>query len=129
VKAVFDAYPAGLRTDLLALRQLIFDTARETQGVGPLVETLKWGQPSYLPSRPRVGTTIRIDGLRSRPGAYAMFLHCTTTLVADLRELYADDLTFEGNRALVLAQGARLPRAALRHAIGMALTYHARRRP
>lgn len=40
VEAVFAAYPAGIRVDLLALRQLIFEAAAETEAVGPLVETL-----------------------------------------------------------------------------------------
>jgi len=60
VAAVFRAYPAPLRARLLALRRLIFDTAAETDGVGPLDETLKWGQPSYLTAASRSGTTIRI---------------------------------------------------------------------
>jgi hypothetical protein len=31
----------------LALRRLIFETAKATKGVGALQETLKWGQPNY----------------------------------------------------------------------------------
>ena len=47
VEAVFRAYPKPVKAKLLALRRLIFDTARATEGVGALEETLKWGQPSY----------------------------------------------------------------------------------
>ncbi len=36
VAAVFDAYPPAVRAKLLALRKLIFDTARRTDGVGSL---------------------------------------------------------------------------------------------
>jgi hypothetical protein len=43
VAAVFDAYPKRLKSRLLALRRLIFDTARTTDGVGALEEALKWG--------------------------------------------------------------------------------------
>jgi hypothetical protein len=50
VEAVFDAYPRPVRAKLLALRRLILDTAKRTEGVGRLQETLKWGQPSYLTS-------------------------------------------------------------------------------
>ena len=42
VAAVFDAYPKEIRKKLMFLRQLIFDTASETEGVGELEETLKW---------------------------------------------------------------------------------------
>ena len=50
VAFVFEAYPKEVQLKLLAIRQLIFDTAAETDGVGSLEETLKWGQPSYLTS-------------------------------------------------------------------------------
>ena len=35
-----------VRSNLLILRQLIFDTAAVTEGVGELEETLRWGEPS-----------------------------------------------------------------------------------
>lgn len=125
MRAVFDAYPGGVRAELMALRALIFATARATAGVGPLVETLKWGQPAYLPARPRVGTTVRIDALKA-PDRYAVFFHCQTTLVSDFRERYPDVFDFQGNRAIILARGAALPRDALAHCIALALTYHRR---
>lgn len=128
VRAVFDAYPVKLRAGLLELRQLIFDTARATAGVGPLVETLKWGQPAYMPARPRTGSPIRIDALKSVEPRYAVFFHCQTTLVASMRERYRDLFVFEGNRALVFSLGKALPRDALAHGIAMALTYHVKRR-
>ena len=37
-----------MRKKLLHLRQIILDTASETEGVNELEETLKWGEPSYL---------------------------------------------------------------------------------
>ena len=68
VAAVFRSYPSGVATKLLALRRLILDVASSTEGVGPVEETLRWGQPSYLTTRPRSGSTIRIDRVKSRPG-------------------------------------------------------------
>jgi hypothetical protein len=41
VERVFGAYPPELRKRLMRLRQLIFDVAARTDGVGPLEETLK----------------------------------------------------------------------------------------
>jgi hypothetical protein len=128
VEAVFAAFPRALRADLLKLRNLILDTASRTDGVGGLTETLKWGQPAYLPRKPRTGSTIRLATLPGQDSRYAMFVHCQTTLVSDFRQLYEGELSFEGNRAIALVHGEPLPRAALQHCITLALTYHARPR-
>ena len=58
----------------MGLRQLIFATAAETDGVGKIEERLKWGQPSYLTESSGSGTTIRIDALKNEPGKYARYL-------------------------------------------------------
>ena len=127
VKAVFDTYPAKMRAALLTLRETILSTAAETDGVGKLTETLKWGEPAYLPVKPGIGTTIRINALKGSTERYAMFVNCQTTLVANFRELYGDVFEFEGTRALILNAGKKLPDKALRHCIALALTYHARK--
>ena len=46
--AVFASYPPALRKKLTALRTLIFDVAKKTEGVGALEETLRWNEPAYL---------------------------------------------------------------------------------
>ena len=127
VAAVFEAYPERLRGPLLALRRLIFETAAETEGVGQLVETLKWGQPAYLTERPRTGSTIRIDALKDRPDGYALFVHCQSRLVPSYRERYGDVLSFDGTRAILLSADESPPEAILRHCIALALTYHRRK--
>ena len=60
VADVFERYPAAVRPKLLALRKLIFETAEATEGVGPVTETLKWGEPAYLTEASKSGTTVRI---------------------------------------------------------------------
>src|SRR5437763_1442754 len=65
VAALFKAYPTGIRAKLMALRDLVFDVAAKTEGVGRLTETLKWGQPSYLTEETGSGTTVRIDRKRA----------------------------------------------------------------
>jgi len=124
VAAVFEAYPPEVRAKLLRLRALILETAAETEGVGALEETLKWGQPSYLTPETKSGTTIRIDRHKSGDGHTAMFVHCQTHLVDTFREIFGDDLAYEGNRAIVLDADDEIPEPALRHCIAMALTYH-----
>jgi hypothetical protein len=74
--AVFRAYPPALRRKLLALRRLILETARKTDGVGAIEETLRWGQPSFLTSQTGSGSTIRIDAVKAHPGRYAIYFHC-----------------------------------------------------
>ena len=48
VKAVYDNCLPDIRARLLVLRELIFDTAEKTEGVGEIEETLKWNEPAYL---------------------------------------------------------------------------------
>jgi hypothetical protein len=128
VAAVFSAYPKPLQTRLKALRRLILDTAKATNGVGALEETLKWGQPSYLTTETKSGSTIRIDRIKSDANRYAVFFHCQTDLVANFRELYPTELSYGGNRSILLNARDSLPEAALRHCVGLALTYHLRKR-
>lgn len=127
VAAVFKAYPPDLRTRLMALREQVFDTAAGTPGVGPLNETLKWGQPSYLTAESGSGTTVRIDRLKNRDG-YAIYFHCQSGLVDQFRTIYPDTFTYEGKRAIVLAAKDRVPTRALGHCIALALTHHLRKK-
>jgi len=73
VAAVFQAYPPKVRAKLMDLRELVFGVAEATDGVGPLDETLKWGQPSYLTAATGSGSTIRLDRLKKDEG-YALYL-------------------------------------------------------
>jgi hypothetical protein len=126
VRSVFARYPDGLRRRLMELRQLIIDTAMQTDGVGAITETLKWNEPAYLPKKSNVGTTIRINVLKGSPTRYAMFVHCQTTLIDIYRQHYSDELEFEGNRAVIFDIDHVLPREPLKHCIALALTYHMR---
>ena len=124
VKAVFATYSKEMQSKLLILRQLIFDVAAQTNGVGELEETLKWGQMSYLTSQTKSGSLIRIDQIKSQQNKYAMFFHCQTTLVDSFKEMYRDQFEFDGNRSIVLNIKDKVPVEALRHCVSMALTYH-----
>jgi Domain of unknown function (DU1801) len=123
VKATLDAYPFAPRRQLLALRKLIHDTARNTEGVGPLEEALKWGQVSFLTTESKSGSTIRIDRVKGGDNQVAVFFHCQTNLVETFRERYPE-LSYSGNRAILLDAKKKLPEAKLRHCVALALTYH-----
>ena len=125
---MFRAYPKPLKAKLLALRRLILDTARTTNGVGALQETLKWGQPSYLTAETKSGSTIRIDQVKSADKQYAVYFHCQTDLVETFRQLYPTELSYGGNRSILLNADDDVPEAALRHCVALALTYHLKKR-
>ena len=126
VEAVFESYPKPVKGKLLALRRLILDTAKATRGVGLVEETLKWGQPSYLTPETKSGSTVRIDQVKAEAGQYAVYFHCQTNLVETFRELYPE-LSYGGNRCILLNAGDKVPEAALRHCVALALTYHKRK--
>ena len=127
VARVFEAYPAQVRKPMHVLRELILSSAASTEGVGPLEETLKWGEPAYLTSRSKSGSTIRIDWKKARPAEYAMYFNCQTNLVETFRTLFPHEFKFEGNRALVFNIGSRVPKDAVAFCVSAALTYHLRK--
>lgn len=124
VAAVFESYPSTIKRKLLFLRQLIFKVASNTEGVGALQETLKWGQPSYITSQSKSGSLIRIDQDRKNADQYAMYFHCQTTLVDSFKERYRGKFEFAGNRSIIFTKNAKIPIKELSHCISMALTYY-----
>ena len=122
VEAVFSSYPKPVKTKLLVLRRLIFDTAAATEGVGKIEEALKWGQPSYLTPETRSGSTIRIDRIKSSASQYAVYFHCQTNLIETFRELYPKEFTYGGNRSIILDAGRKIAEPKLRHCVALALT-------
>ncbi|MCG8336081.1 MAG: DUF1801 domain-containing protein [Proteobacteria bacterium] len=124
VAAVFRAYPSKARTKLMFLRRLILDTAASIDSVGDIEETLKWGEPSYLTSKTKSGSTIRIDWKESQQSQYAMYFKCTANLVEAFREKYPETFKFGGNRSIVFDFDDKIPVNELKNCIAMALTYH-----
>lgn len=109
------------------MRNLIFDTAANTHAVGEIEEALRWGEPAYLTSASKSGSTVRIHWKKSRPGEYAMYFNCQTDLVETFRTLFPHEFRFEGHRALVFEIGAPAREDALVFCIAAALTYHTAR--
>ena len=128
VEQAFDALPDTARDGLLALRSLIFEAAAAHEAVGRIEETLKWGQPSYLTPETKSGSTIRLGVPKSPEHDYALFVHCQTDLTRQFETNYPGEFDFEGTRAVLFKADKPIPADALRHCIGMALTYHARKR-
>ena len=127
VEEKFNTYPPKVRTKLLALRELVFQTAATTDGAGDIEETLKWGEPAYI-TKNKSGSTIRMDWKPKDPDHYAMYFNCQTNLVETFRTLFPNDFKFEGNRALVFSLNDKIPRDALALCINASLTYHLNKR-
>jgi hypothetical protein len=121
VADVFNNYPDHIRPKMMHLRQLILETADESDIVGEIEETLSWSEPSY---KTKTGSTIRMDWKQQQPDQYAMYFTCTTSLVDTFRKLYSSKLNFEDNRAIVFDLSEELPERELKHCISLALTYH-----
>ena len=129
VESVFSGFPEDVRGELLAVRELIYETARETEGVGPLEEALRWGEPAYLTTKTKSGSLIRVNAKKGEPGKACIYFHCKTSLVDAFKALYPG-FEYEGNRAIVLRTDEELPTRQLRKCISLALTYHLdRKRP
>ena len=127
VAAVFDRWEPAIRLPLLQLRQHILDVAAQTGGVGPLAETLKWGEPAWLPATPGTGTTLRINRLKRSRTGYALFVPCQTGLIQTFAQHYPGTFAFQGNRAILLDAGTAIDVLPLRHCIALALTCHRRK--
>ena len=124
IRKVFEQYPGVQKNALLALRKLILETAEETPGVGVVEETLKWGQPSYLTSQTKSGTTIRIDILKHSETHIGLFVHCQTDLISRFQRMFGDAITTDGKRVIILDGRELLPLGILKPCIAMAFRYH-----
>lgn len=120
--AVIDAYPPDTRAGVLALRSLIFEVAAGLPEAGPLDETLKWGQPSYRPRRPRTGTTLRAGP--HRQAAFALFVHCQSRVIPDFATAFPGAERLDGHRAVLFDSPDRIVPGRLAPLIRHALTYH-----
>jgi Domain of unknown function (DU1801) len=123
VANVFDGFPSAVRERLKYLRRLILKIAAESHGVGPLTETLKWGEPAYLTEATRSGSAIRLGWPKAHPDQAALYFNCKTSLVSTFRDLFSESLIFVGNRAILLPLEGPIAEAELEMCIGMALTY------
>ncbi len=123
VKKKFESYPEHIRPKLEFLRKIILDEAANDTSIGKLEETLKWGEPSYLTTANKSGTTIRIDWKPKTPNQYAIYVNCKTTLIDTFRSLFPE-LSYEGNRAIIFNADQAIPENEVRLCISMALKYH-----
>ncbi len=121
VDKVFINYPENVRDKMQFLRELVIETAEETEGLKELEETLKWGEPSFVTKN---GSTLRMDWKEKAPDQYAMYFQCTSRLVETFRLVFDNRFQFEGNRAIVFQLNQKIPVNELKECIKASLTYH-----
>lgn len=117
-------YPDHIKPKMHALRDLIYEVASSTEGVGEIEETLKWSEPAYLAKKSKSGTTIRMDWKERSPNQIGVYVNCNTSLVESYKTMFKDELSFEGNRAILISVDDPLPKDSLMICIQMALRYH-----
>lgn len=133
IESAFSVHPPDVRRALLDCRRLIFETAARHLEIGPLSETLKWGQPAYLTEATKSGSTLRLGGFtEARNEGHlvhpALFVNCQTSLVEQFQTFYPETFTYGGKRALILRHPPESVGDQLGHCIALALTYHLRKR-
>ena len=121
---VIAPWPMPAQTHVHTIRAAILSAVADTPHVGPISETLKWGQPSWLTEACKSGTTIRVAWTQAQADQIGLYLNCQTTLIATMREIYPDAFTYAGNRGLFSPLDAPLPTGPLDHVIRMAQSYH-----
>ncbi len=121
---LISGYPEKVSEKLFQLRNLILETARETEGVYELVETTKWGEPSYMS---KFGSTLRMDWKEKSKNKVHLYFTCSTNLVGTFRYIFGDELSFVGNRAISLDLQDDVPFSQLKKCIELTLTYHKRK--
>lgn len=119
----FSGFPEAHRQKLLRIRAIIFEISSSDDSIGPVEESLKWGQPSYATPLTKSGSPIRLGLTKS--GDPVIFAHCQTTIITDFAALNGQDFIIEGNRAVHIGPlETAVQIQALRHLIATALTYH-----
>ncbi|MFY0675068.1 MAG: DUF1801 domain-containing protein [Bacteroidia bacterium] len=121
-KSKMDSYPNMVKSKMIALRDLVLESANEIKNLESIEECLKWGEPSFVTKH---GSTIRMDWKEKAPNKYSLFFKCTSKLVPTFIELYSDKLKFEGTREVYfLLNDEELPISELKKCIKAALMYH-----
>lgn len=121
VNEVFANYPDTVWDKMQFLKELVIETAEETEGINEMEITLKWGEPSFVTKK---GSTLRMDWKEKTPDQYAMYFQCTSRLVETFRMVFAHKFQYEGNRAIVFQLNQKILELELKECIKASLTYH-----
>ena len=102
VATAFDTFPAAVRERLLDVSREIFATAEDLEGIEPLTEALRWGEPAYLTAASKSGSMNRLGWSPGSEQDCAVLSKCRTSLVETFRTLFPDTFIYQKNRAILL---------------------------
>ncbi|AYN67975.1 DUF1801 domain-containing protein [Euzebyella marina] len=117
----FATYPEEVLIKMNFLRQLVIETASDSDWINRLEVTLKWNEPSFITN---CGSTLRMDWKEKNPEQYAMYFQCTSRLVDTFKMIFGPKFMYEGNRALLFEMDSEIPVDELKSCIMACLTYH-----
>lgn len=123
----YERFSEPVSKRLLEIRRLLLDIAHHDHEIGPITETLKWGEPSYLTEQSKSGTTIRLSHVKERSDVCGVYVHCQTRLIGEFRDSFGDELEFSGNRAVLIDVNTPLDETLITMFLRKALTYHLKR--
>jgi hypothetical protein len=121
VNGIFAGYPDTVRDKMLFLKELVTETAEETESIDELEVTLKWGEPAFVTKN---GSTLRMDWKEKAPNQYAMYFQCTSRLVDTFRLIFDNKFQYEGKRAIIFQLSQEIPLPELKECIRASLMYH-----
>lgn len=121
VAHVIEHYPVKAKSVFNNVRKIVISAAKASGGLDNTTETLKWGEPSYLADG---GSTVRMKWTEKEPDQFFLYFNCNSILVETFKELYRDEFTYDGNRAMSFPLKGKIPTAALKHCITMSMQYH-----
>ncbi|WP_300031186.1 hypothetical protein [uncultured Roseobacter sp.] len=116
-------WPAPARRAFEDIRTTVLDAASEVPDLR-VVETLKWGEPSWLPENRRTGSTLRAAWKPALPDQISLFVNCNSAISATILEIYPTAFVYGRNRALRMPLSAPLPTEAIAHCAVLTLTWH-----
>ena len=129
VAGVFKTYPREIRKQLMSVRRLIFETASATEGVGELEETVRWGEPAYLTTQSKSGTTVRLGWKKIQSISVRFAFSLPEQAHRDMQDPFPRSISYQGNRSLLFNRDDKVPVEELSACLAIALTYHRKRRP
>jgi len=120
VQKKFETYPGSAQACFLEVRTAIFAVAK-AEGLGVVMETLKWGEPSYCV---KGGSALRLDWKPKFPQQLSLYVNCQTSLVETFKEVFGDIFRYQGQREIVFPLAEDLPLTELKVCISLSLRYH-----
>ena len=121
------AWSEPAQTRFLTWRALFGDVAAAAD-IGPLDESLKWGQPAWRPRRPRTGSTLRVDWSPATPDRLDLFVDCKTDLAHRVHDAFPHAFETDGRRRLSVRLDTAHDADALWHLAFATFTYHRHKR-